>query len=440
MLSKDHFFQFSPIALAIILGLAAIAILGPHNPDFVDSADYLAAARMILTDGAYPAVGGLPFFRAPLYPGFIAAIWSVFPESILAIKIAQVGLHGITCWLIFRIVMLITENKQLSLVGAILFAINPFFLHESAAIQTENLQIFLITLSLFIVIRMILANKIELKSAALLGIVCGLAALNKPSALAVGAFFAVAFFLFKYRLKGSLLAAAAVVLFMFIAVLPWSLYNAKTRGEFILINDGGGFALWFGNLPDTLRLYEGSFASRAEAVDYQEYLGKTLSREQINEWESTSGYESLSFKQREALWQNAAIENMTANPGLTARLFAWKFYNYWKPYVSSDIYSMKAVALSAVTSVPLYFFGFLGILKTAKDKRVGKIAWLFGLMAVFVTLIHVVVVSSMRLRLPYVDPFLTAFAGIGLGSLLLRYVEKFEFSGFIGNLRQVGPG
>ena len=49
-----------------------------------------------------------------------------------------------------------------------------------------------------------------------------------------------------------------------------------------------------------------------ETQQYQDYIGKTLAAEQIAEWERTTGYSQLSYKEREALWRDKAIENAVA--------------------------------------------------------------------------------------------------------------------------------
>ncbi len=77
MLKSERFLYIFVGSIALILGIAAIFALGVSRSEFVDSGDYLDAARMLLTDGSYPEASSLPFFRPPLYPLFIAAVWAV---------------------------------------------------------------------------------------------------------------------------------------------------------------------------------------------------------------------------------------------------------------------------------------------------------------------------------------------------------------------------
>jgi hypothetical protein len=175
---------------------------------------------------------------------------------------------------------------------------------------------------------------------------------------------------------------------------------------------------WIGNHPANIRIYEGKFDSREETQQYQDYMAKTLAAEQIAEWERTKGYSNLSFKEREGLWRQQAIENAKAEPWITARLIGWKFFAFWRPWLSADIYSTKGMLISAVILVPLLLLGFAGMWISRKTPEIRKVVILFVLLILFVTAVHTVLVSTMRLRLPNVDPLLTVFAAIAIVAIL----------------------
>ena len=219
----------------------------------------------------------------------------------------------------------------------------------------------------------------------------------------------------------SFAAPALMVVVMFITILPWSFYNLRTRGEFILINDSSGFVAWIGNHPANLRIYEGKFESREETQQYQDYMAKTLAAEQVAEWERTKGYNGLSFKERESLWRQQAIENAKAEPGITARLIWWKLLAFWRPWLSGDIYSTKGMLLSAAILVPLLILGFAGMWISRRRPGLKEVVILFTLLMLFVTAVHAVLVSTIRLRLPSVDPLLTIFASIAIVAILTRF-------------------
>ncbi|WP_233354885.1 hypothetical protein, partial [Vibrio cholerae] len=72
---------------ALFAAAAAIIVIGPQRTDFSDSGDYINAAQCLLRDGFYPEQGTLPFFRAPLYPVMLAAVWWILPGSVIAVKV-----------------------------------------------------------------------------------------------------------------------------------------------------------------------------------------------------------------------------------------------------------------------------------------------------------------------------------------------------------------
>ena len=404
-----------------------IAFTGAERSNFVDSEDYTAAALQILREGTYPAVGILPFFRAPLYPMFLSAIWSVTGESYLAVKLVQILLHAGSSYFVLRTAEIVSKNKVIGLIAGLLFAVNPFFAFNAVSIQTEVVHTFLIVFAVFQVSRLLTAESVSLRSAIQMGIAFGLAAVCKPSALGVCFVFVGILMVFRFRERITWAASAATVAAMFLVILPWSIYNLKTKGEFILINDASGWVLWIGNVPESLKIYEGDFPSPQAAIDYQNYVSKTLSNQQIAEFESTVGYSSLSFKQREALWRAKAVEVMTANPAATAKLFLLKLYLYWKPFISGEVYSPLQVVVSAIFGVALFVLGFAGFFRRSGDSSAMRFKWLFAAVAAFTTAIHVVIVSGIRLRLPYVDPFLTIFAAIVVNALLVKLASRYSW-------------
>jgi hypothetical protein len=112
---------------------------------------------------------------------------------------------------------------------------------------------------------------------------------------------------------------------------------------------------------------------------------------------------------------------MKAFPGTTARLFAWKFYAFWKPYLSSDVYSLRMMIASALIQVPLFALGLVGLWIILRDRRTKNFAIFFIVLAMTTTAIHVLIVSSMRLRMPYIDPLITVFAAGAIVSFATRF-------------------
>lgn len=402
-----------------------IAVTGVNSVDYTDTADYLAAARSLHETGTFPDIGvsTYPFFRPPLYPYFIAGLWTVFPGSLLVIKVVQVLMHGATCWLLYKTGYLITGNRLMSYLGAVMFAINPLFLYGAVGIQTEVMLTFLIVWAFYILARMARAERVLWRQAVGVGVLFALGGLCKPSALGIGFAMGVAFLFFQLFKKKHLIVSAVIVPAMFLTILPWSFYVWHTKGEFFLINDGGGFNVWMGNHRNYIPIFDGTVKSIEESRVYEGGIFLEIDALK-DEWRRTHDYDHLSMKDRERLWQEKGIENMKQDPQAAAWLILLKGYVFWRPFTDAATNTYSRFLVSAATQIPVFIFAIFGIWRTGRDAKTREVVLLFFVMALSITMIHMALVSGMRYRLPYVDPILTVFAGIGLGSLIISFMPR----------------
>lgn len=401
-------------AVAVTAAISAIIFIGPNRADFSDSGDYIAAAESILSNGSYPLQGTLPFFRAPLYPMLIAGIWAVFPGSVLAVKLVQAIFHGLTAIAVFLTGKELFGSRTVGLLGGLFAAVNPLMLYSAAAIQTEALHTVLVSWGVyFAVARVFASDRATFRDAAIAGIAFGLAALCRPSALGIGILIAFLIFVNSILKKRRIVLPFLMVATLLMAISPWTIRNYARFGELIIVNDAGGFALWVGNHPANLRFYDGSLKSAAEIGEYSDWIGKTLPAEMIAEWERGGGYSRLSLSEREAKWRDAALENIRHHPVETAKLLGWKLFGFWKPYPSTDLFGWMAAGI-AFFEMPLLMFGFLGLFLAILRPSSRDIGLLFAIYGVAVTAIHVLLVATVRMRVPYVEPWMAMFAAFSI--------------------------
>lgn len=415
------------------LGVFVSILIGLQTVRFGDAADYLAGAQALVNGLTYPREASLPFFRPPLYPLLIASAWALFPGSVVAIKLIQALLFGLTCWLLYRLgKVLFNGDARPALIGAFLYAVNPFALLQVTDIQTECLHTFLIALGLYFLAVLLQSKALLYKYALFAGIAFGLASLCRPTAFPIGVALALGLLAMGLRnkqiigyLKSSSIMAAGIVL----TILPWSMANLSATGEFIFLTDAGGYHFWLGNHPAELRIYEGGFRNQQEFESYSyNYLQQELPGVKMKEWENSGGYKTLSLKQREAMWQRAAIQNVRSNSSQTIRLLIYKTFAYWRPWLLPGAYSRAMVVTSGVILVSLYLLASLGALivyQTAQNRLLlGLLLLLFAVSTVIHTLSHVM----MRFRLPYVDPYLSVLAGITLWQLFLLVTSQMKLN------------
>jgi len=408
--------------VGVVLALATILVYGLHEVHFGDARDYMRAAQSLLHHGTYPREASLSFFRPPLYPLLIAAIWWIGPDgSVAAIKLVQAALFGVTCWLLYRIALEVTGNRSLAAAGALLYAINPFALLQTADVQTETFHTTLVAAGVLLVTMTLYRTGRATPAAIGAGLAFGLASLCRPTALPVGLALAACVLVRRDRFVRRFALAAIVVAGMAVAILPWTFCNWRATGEPIVITDGFGYHLWLGNHPAEQRLYEGHFRNRRELNRYSyNYLQRELPEKMIADWERSGGYAALTLSQRERLWRKAALDTMRAKPLLTLRLWADKTWAYWRPWLLPVAYPMKLVVGSGVAVSLLYLFAIAGagLWYRSPERR----PFLIVLAALFAssTIEHAMTHVMIRFRLPYVDPYLSLLAGTALLALATK--------------------
>lgn len=407
-----------------------IFAVGSDVVAFDDAPDYLSAAESILQGKPYPRESSLPFFRPPLYPFFISCVWRIVPGSIVAVKLAQAGLFALTCWLLYRLGYLAAQDRLAALLGSLCYSVYPFALRQVAEIQTEPLHTMLIALGILGLASGLVNTERRGWTFFLAGIVFGIAALCRPTALPIGLGLTLALVPLLWKQTGALrttILAAMLPLGLAVAIVPWIWINWRETGEFIATTDGGGYALWFGNHPDTLRIYRDTFASKREFDEYgNDYLSNRLPRAKMAEWEAAYHYRSLSLRQREKLWQNEAFRNMRGHPGTTAALFGEKAFAYWRPWLNPSAYSMKMVWFSGIAVVGLYLLAGTGAWLLCGSSTGRIVLWIITGLFLFSTLLHALVLSMIRYRLPYVDPYLCVLAGVAGRKCINALVPRWQ--------------
>lgn len=414
-----------PVFIAIVCSLLAIAYFGVDKADFGDTEDYINAANAFLNGTPYPLQSVFhPMFRPPLFPLLIAGVWSIFPESILAIKIVQALLHGATVFLAYKIVFEVLRKQLPAFLGALICAINPLLVAHTVDYYTEPLHTFLCALGMFLLLKLLKNSEYLYLKAFAAGIVFGLATLCRPAILpvALGLGLAVALMFIRDLKKNQYLAATAVfVVSIFLAVAPWTYHNYRATGEFILVNDGFSYNLWLGNLPETVRLYEGDFESKEENQKFADYMWGEVQKNKLAELEQTDNYSSLKLNEREKLWRREAIENLTQDYNMTGRLMFGKLRSFFTPFLNHFSYGYKVVIPVALFVIFTYIFGAYGALIFSRDNAGKRFIALLAVTFVITTAIHVVIFGFVRYRVPNVDPYLSMLAGVAIWHLLTRF-------------------
>ena len=171
-----------PCAVGFVLSVLAIWLFGFERVDFGDAADYISSANSFLNGTAYPRRGDFhPVFRAPVFSAFIAFVWTFFPGSVVAFKIAQAALHAATCLMIYKIIYEIVRKHTPAFLGALICAVNPLLFGHTVDFFSEPLQTFLVASSTLLLVKLLKNDDRLYLKAALLEILFGLSTLCQPT-------------------------------------------------------------------------------------------------------------------------------------------------------------------------------------------------------------------------------------------------------------------
>jgi len=359
-------------ALAFLIRIAAIAATGFDRVEFGDARDYIDTAASLCESGTYPSQGNLPFFRAPGLPFFIALSTACHPRNIALIKLALALVDSLTVALMVLLSFSAFRSMRAAILAGLAAALYPLFIVSITDVRSEPLFMFFMTLSLF---------GLATRRGAVSGAALALAALARPVALIFVPLFAIP------RTR-----RAAFLIAFFLVLAPWALRNYARYGEFILVNDAGGYSLWRGTHPEIARIY--SIRDRDEfrraSIEFEQRFTAPM-MQRINA--STS-----SPRARSAAWRNAALRNVNANRPLEFRFALKKAWLYWRPWLNPQEYSSYIVLSSAVFIIALYALGFAGIPRS-------MLVWVLSyfLLGWLAHIPHQVV---MRFRYPLTDPLL----------------------------------
>ena len=419
-----------PCLVGIAFSLVAISFFGWEKVEFGDAEDYVNAANSFLNGTPYPLRSVFhPMFRPPLYPMFIAGIWSIFPESIIAVKLGQALLHGATVFIAYKTVFEVLRKEKPAFLGALGVAVNPLLAAHTVDFYTEPLHTFLCALAMFLLIKFLRDDRALYLKAVGVGFVFGLATLCRPAVLGVAVCVVIvtALMQLKEAKRARYLTATAVMFFsIFLTIAPWTYHNYRATGEFILVNDGFSYNLWLGNLPETIRLYEGGFASREENKAFADYVWGEVQAKKLAELEQTDNYSSLKFNEKEKVWRREAVENMSQDYGLTARLMLGKLWSFWTPFLNKFTYGSTVVWLVALFVLATYFFGAYGMYIFSGEAVGRKYVILLAVTFLVTTAIHVLIFGFVRYRVPNVDPYLSMLAGVALWRVAAKIFPKLN--------------
>jgi 4-amino-4-deoxy-L-arabinose transferase-like glycosyltransferase len=410
------------LLLAFILRLVWV-LATPTQPisDFKEF-DRLAVS---LTDGkGYVNSSGQPTaYRPPGYIYFMAGIYTIFGHHVIAIRLVNVLLGVLTCWLTYSLAAELF-NRRIGLMAAMIVAMYPSLIAWANILATENLFIPVllgITLSF---VKGVKQPAIRWLWLMLSGILSGVAVLIRPAGLMLPGVLLVSWVLIagsnqsrknriQWLVKPGLIGLVLYGLVLII-LLPWTLRNWQAFGRFVMVSDEGGITFLSGHNE---RALEAEYSLDGTVFD-------ALNAEKLDE---------VSYDQRA---YQLAFEFIRQHPAFEARLLVHKAFNFFKDDVSGLTYN----DLSAIKPLPnwlifltkgvaqIFYLVVLGLAITSLFiKRHPPDRWYIVLLSLIIvwTAFHLAYYGKDRFRLP-LTPALAIYAAVTLLTMWEKLSAKFN--------------
>ena len=386
-----------------------------------DASEYSKIALNLLDGNGYTLEpeGALILWRPPLYPFFLAGIYSIFGYWHLPVLLIQVIINAMTCTITWYLATNIF-NKRTGTLSAVCLAFHPLFVFNGSSAMTESLFTFLLAL---VVLFLFKSYQSPLRRYFILaGCFIGLASLCRASAQFLSVFIFVILF-FKNRQKKMAFIKNYILLLitMGLIISPWTIRNyIISGGDFILIDTSRGYTCWEGNqiLTDGHDL---EALSREKRLNAESAIADILGiADEPDGAENISRIAWSSKRNSDRLFKNA-LRNIFKNPVGTVILWVKKFYRFWFAFIGYEKYTIQY--LTIFYQIILVSLGTIGLYCCYREH---KPVFPLTIIILYFSFIHTMSIAYIRYSVP-VMPYiiiLACYASSYLGHSMASYLRK----------------
>jgi 4-amino-4-deoxy-L-arabinose transferase-like glycosyltransferase len=243
------------LVLAFVLRFAAVLVmrdlhkfpgdqLGPDGVEFNKLGLTLARSHMYALGAASPPTS----FRAPGFPIFLAAIYSIFGESYPVQYTALCLIGALTCGLTYATGREL-GTETFARAAALLAVIYVPHIYEATVFASENLFSLCLIAGLLAFLRALRTEGVRAWTGLLVaGLFFGWGILTRPFLLVAMPFLAVVLLWHGRKSPSAALARGAVLAMgCLLVVAPWVLRNYRLFGRPVLVATNGGSTFYGGN-------------------------------------------------------------------------------------------------------------------------------------------------------------------------------------------------
>ena len=372
-----------------------------------DMFQYDALAESIRLGQGYTWYGGIPTaFRAPLYPLFLAIIYSLFGHQFLAVRIIQ-AIMGASLPLVLYVLAQRVFDDRVARIASWVVVFYPTFLLYPLALVTENLFFLLVPLAVLYLLKAIDTSRGSYYLLA--GLLLGLSILTRS--VISGFALLILPWLWHYvsNKREALKNWGLILLPVAVLTVPWSIRNSLLYGQFAFVESSLGFNLYLGYHPDGT----GTFDS-ALAVDFMEKIDgfdvpDLETEKRVNNLGMESGLGFIKKDPVRAAW--LLVSKLSHFLRLDKRA---ALYFYSGDFLG-ELPALILLLVLLVLCLPWVIVLLLSVIGMSFSD-ITRDTVLIYLLFFYFTGIHMLVMAEPRFHLVLV-PFLTAFAAQGARAL-----------------------
>lgn len=354
--------------------------------------------------------GPFPFFRAPLYPAFLAGVYAIFGRDLVMARMLNIVFQAFAAWGIFK-VGASYFSRAFGIISALFFALNGACIFYGGELVSVSLEILASVLVAWATLR--LMREQSWSAVATCGLAWGTAAIVRPNFLMVAPV-ALVWLLMLLKKHGSwqrvLPLGLSWALGLFLPIMPVTAVNLIKGHEWVLIATQGGVNFWIGNNPESTGIlsvlpgYGNTWLMEDAELEAERELGHEVGQGELS---------AFYFSKGKAFLQE--------HPWLGLRLMIRKtllFFNRFEisnnkhiAYFSSLTPGLPwLIYLNFGVLVPLALVGFWSLRNQTSTLLLGSLILVYALSVVLFFI-------TTRFRLPAV-PWLTWLAALGVTALV----------------------
>jgi 4-amino-4-deoxy-L-arabinose transferase-like glycosyltransferase len=341
-------------------------------------------------------------FRTPGYPLMLAGLFRIFGDEmpVMVARALSAVLGGLAVGIVGWWTTMLFDARAGTIAGWIA-ALYPGAVSMGAFVLSEA------PFCPFMLLQLVcwtMACRSESSRRAILwavggGVAAGLATLVRPSWLPFTSFAIVIALVLDSHRRRQLLIGATMLAALATTMLPWWIRNAQVTGRFVATSLQSGAGLYDGLNP------------MADGSSNMMFVPELTAAERAA---GGANDEADTFEYRlDRRMRNAALDWARAHPGRVAELAWIKFVRMWNVWPNEPSFRSWPLRLAVFfTYTPLLILGLLGAWRFSSHGWPYVLAWL---PAVYLTLLHMVFVGSIRYREPAMLALIALAAGVLAG-------------------------